>query len=116
MKKILIIDDEEDIRGILTEFCNFLGYYSKSCADGKEALEILQNEDFDIIISDIRMEDIDGDKFVREVKKRNKNIPIIICSGYIDDKTKEKFLKLGINDYLEKPFKLKNFKEILEKY
>jgi len=114
-KKVLVIDDEEDIRNIIGEFCEIIGLEKEICANGKEGLEIFKNENFDLIITDIKMPDMDGYEFVKKIREMNNSIPIVICSGFIDEKTKDKFREIGINYYLEKPFKLNEIKELVER-
>ncbi len=114
-KKILVIDDEEDIRDIICEFCELNGYECVKASNGKEAIEIFNKEKFDIVFSDIKMPDIDGYEFVKKIKEVNKKIPIVIISGFIDDRTKNKFNEIGIDFYLEKPFKLSDIDNLIQK-
>ncbi len=113
MKKVLIIDDEEDIREILAEFCEILGVVPIIATNGNEALQLFEREDVNLIISDIKMPDMDGFEFVNKIREKNKNIPIAICSGFIDEKNKKRIFQCGANYYLEKPFKLEQIKEII---
>jgi len=115
MKRILIIDDEPDIREILAEFCEMFGYNTITASNGEEGLKHFENNDIDLIICDLKMPDIDGFEFVKKVREKDKKIPVAICSGFIDDKTKDEIFSIGANFYLEKPFKMKDLKFIFEK-
>ncbi len=114
-KKVLIIDDEEDIRNIIGEFCEMIGVDKRICSNGKEGIEMFKKENFDLVISDIKMPDMDGYEFVKKIRELDNSIPVVICSGFIDEKTKDKFKEIGINYYLEKPFKLKDIKDLIDK-
>ena len=115
MKKVLIVDDEEDIREVLAEFCELLGAVSITASSGLEGFQIFQKEKFDLIITDLKMPDMDGFKFVDKIRKEDKNVPIVIVSGFIDEENKNKIFRKGANFYLEKPFKIKDLKEIFNK-
>lgn len=115
MKKVLIVDDEEDIREVLAEFCEILGAVPFIAENGEEGLNIFKKEKLDLIISDLKMPDMDGFEFVEKIRKLDKNIPIAIISGYIDEIHKNKIVEKGANFYIEKPFKIKDLKEIFDK-
>ena len=115
MKRVLIIDDEPDIREVLKEFCRILGFEAVIADSGEKGLKLFRKDDFNLIISDLKMPDINGFEFVKKVREKDKNIPIVICSGFIDDKNKEEILNCGADFYLEKPFKMKELKKIFEK-
>lgn len=95
MGKILIVDDEKEICEILAENLEELGHFVMTAHSGRMALEVLNNHDFDLIISDIRMKDGDGLFLMEEISKRNiTNLPLFIfVTGYID----KDLLKLHTN-------------------
>ena len=87
---ILVVDDEPLVRRSLSEFLTLEGYTVSSAASGKEALELLKNYTADIIITDIKMPEIDGIQLLRRIKKENADIPVILITGYgsIEDAVK----------------------------
>jgi DNA-binding response OmpR family regulator len=104
-KKILVIDDERTIRVLLE---NFLKDYDVTpLNDGMEGLSWLQEGNMpDLIVADIQMPNLDGYEFVKQVRSSGyfKDIPLIMLSGIESSAEKVKFLKLGANDYIVKPF------------
>lgn len=103
MNKILVVDDEEGIRKIIRKYGEFEGYHITEAGDGLEAVRLCRNEDFDIIILDIMMPELDGFSTCKEIKKY-KNIPVIMLSARGEEYDKIHGFELGIDDYVVKPF------------
>jgi Response regulators consisting of a CheY-like receiver domain and a winged-helix DNA-binding domain len=103
MRKILIVDDEVKIREVIKEYAQISGYQTKEASDGLEAVEHIKNEDFDIVIMDIMMPNLDGYSACRQIKKI-KDIPIIMLSARQEEYDKLFGFELGIDDYVVKPF------------
>ena len=103
MKKILVVDDEEKIRAIIRKYGEFEGYHITEAKDGMEAVELCKEEDFDVIILDVMMPELDGFSTCREIKKY-KNIPVIMLSARGEEYDKIHGFELGIDDYVVKPF------------
>ena len=101
---IIVIDDEEDVRESLKQLFSLEGFKVYAMADAKEALRFISAKFQGVIISDIRMPEMDGLTFLKEVKKLNKLLPVILITGHGDIKLAVKSLKLGATDFLEKPF------------
>ena len=77
MSKLLIVDDEINIRELIKKYASFEGYDVYEALDGIEAIEKCKNEDFDIVVMDVMMPELDGFSAVKEIRK-NKNIPLDI--------------------------------------
>ena len=77
MYKLLVVDDEEKIRRLISKYAVFDGYDVTEAPDGMTAVELFKNKDFDLVILDIMMPDIDGFTVCRELKK-TKNTPVIM--------------------------------------
>lgn len=103
MKKILIVDDEANIREVIREYSEFKGFNVTEAVDGMDAVEKVKNNDFDIIILDIMMPRLDGFSACKEIKKI-KQIPIIMLSARGEEYDKLFGFELGIDDYVVKPF------------
>jgi len=101
--KVLIIDDEELIRGVIKEYCLNENYQVLEAENGLEALDILKKEKVDAIVLDIMMPKMDGYTFFKEMKE-NYQIPTIVVSARSDEYDKLHGFELGIDDYLTKPF------------
>ncbi|MCH5142429.1 MAG: response regulator transcription factor [Clostridiales bacterium] len=103
MMKVLIVDDEEMIRGVLREYVEFEGGEAFEAADGMQAVKLCREENFDIIIMDIMMPKLDGFSAVKEIKKI-KNIPVIMLSARGEEYDKLFGFEMGVDDYVTKPF------------
>ncbi|MCM1227729.1 MAG: response regulator transcription factor [Clostridium sp.] len=103
MSKILVVDDEINIRRVVREYAEFEGYDVSEAANGMEAVELVKNEDFDIIVMDVMMPKLDGFSTCKEIKK-HKSIPVIMLSARGEEYDKLFGFELGIDDYVVKPF------------
>ncbi len=103
MYNILVVDDEVRIRSIIKKYAEFEGHTVTEAADGMEAVRLTRASEFDIIIMDIMMPELDGFSACREIRK-NSNIPIIMLSARGEEYDKINGFELGIDDYVVKPF------------
>lgn len=101
--KVLIVDDEEMIRGVLKEYVEFEGGTAYEAADGMQAVRLCKDNDFDIILMDVMMPKLDGFSAVKEIKKI-KNIPVIMLSARGEEYDKLFGFEIGVDDYVTKPF------------
>ena len=101
--KILIVDDEEMIRGVLREYVEFEGNEAVEAADGMEAVKLCRDNDYDLILMDVMMPHLDGFSAVKEIKKI-KDIPVIMLSARGEEYDKLFAFELGVDDYVTKPF------------
>ncbi|MCX8092696.1 MAG: response regulator [Candidatus Goldbacteria bacterium] len=110
-RSILIVDDEYTIREALKMFFENKGYNVKLAIDGREALDVIEKEDCDLIISDIRMNRLDGIGMIKRIQEYSKKIPVIIITAYPELSTTLDAIKYGVVDYIIKPFELKELEE-----
>ncbi|WP_426452989.1 response regulator transcription factor [Paenibacillus sp. S-38] len=103
MKTILIIDDEKEIRELLTIYLKNLGYTTLEAANGAEAMEMFEREAVDLVIADIMMPEMDGYQLLKTMRSTS-NIPFLFVSAKSDDMDKIYGLQLGADDYVGKPF------------
>lgn len=104
MIKILFLEDEKMIREVLTEYMTLTGYEVVGCEDGEEAINLIEMEDFDIAILDIRVPKKNGLevlKYIRDVKKSD--IGVIMLTAYEDEATQVEAFNLFADDYITKP-------------
>ena len=104
-KNILVIDDEENLRHMLRVVLEKAGYKVSSAADGREALSLTDQTPFDLILCDLRMPQMDGLTFLKEVSAREIESPVIMMSAYGTIDTAVEAMKSGAADYISKPFK-----------
>ena len=103
MYKLLIVDDEEKIRKLISKYAVFEGYDVTEAEDGFAATEMLRHKDFDLIILDIMLPDIDGYSVCRELRK-TKNTPVIMLSARGEEYDRLHGFEVGVDDYVVKPF------------
>lgn len=103
MARILIVDDEPDIHQLIRRYAQHEGHETTEASDGEEAVRLCRDHDFDMIIMDIMMPDMDGFTACREIKKL-KDIPVLMLSARGEEYDKLFGFELGIDDYMVKPF------------
>lgn len=103
MYKILVVDDEENIREVLKEYAEFEGHEVDEACDGMQAIEMARNTDYDIIIMDVMMPRLDGYSACKEIRK-TKQTPVLMLSARGEEYDKLFGFELGIDDYVVKPF------------
>lgn len=116
--KILIVDDEANIREVVKEYCELSGYEAFEAQDGVEAIEKVKETQFDCVILDVMMPTLDGFSACKEIKKIQ-DVPVIMLSARSEEYDKLYAFGLGIDDYVVKPFSPKELmariKVILER-
>jgi two-component system response regulator AtoC len=105
LRSILIVDDEEPIRQVLTEVLSGHGYVVRAAADGEEALRELAARDYDAIVTDVRMPRMDGLSLVRAAQQVAPDATVIVMSAYGSHDLAIEAMKAGAYDYLGKPFR-----------
>ena len=103
MARLLITDDEEEIREVVKEYGEINGYQVDEAADGMQALDLIRKTAYDCVILDVMMPKLDGFSACREIKKIQ-DVPIIILSARQEEYDKLFGFELGVDDYVVKPF------------
>ena len=106
MYRILVVDDDRSIREGIREFAEYQGYQVEVAANGAEALRLCREREFDLIIMDIMMPEMDGYQAYREIRKI-RDIPALMLSARNQEYDKLQGFELGIDDYVVKPFSIK---------
>ena len=115
-KKVLIVDDEEEILAFMSRFLKRLDIEGVVVVSGEEALEKYKQENFDCIFLDVHLTGISGVEVLRQIKEMNADAKVIIITGSISSDNKDSLLAMGALDYLQKPIDLADFKEKILKY
>jgi len=113
--KILVIDDDPSIRNMLAIVLKKSGFQVTCTESGKTSLEKLKKESFDLIISDIKMPDIDGIELLKKIKTISPEIPVIMITAFASANDAVEAMKLGAEDYVTKPFSLDELKIIIDR-
>lgn len=103
MYHLLVVDDEEQIRNLIKKYAAFEGYQVTEASDGMEAVEICRKQDFDLIIMDVMMPELDGFSACREIRKTS-NTPVLMLSARGEEYDRIHGFEIGVDDYVVKPF------------
>ncbi|MFT4148166.1 MAG: response regulator transcription factor [Micrococcaceae bacterium] len=106
-KKVLIVDDEEYIRDLLDTGLDFVGYETCLAASGQEAIDLVYQEHPDLILLDVTMHEVDGLDVMEYLRHRGVETPVIFITARDSSQDAIKGLNLGADDYITKPFSLK---------
>ena len=109
-EKILVVDDEKNVRVLFERILAKEGYEVECAASGSEAIHKLANNSFDLVVTDLKMDGIDGLDLIRKGKKTNQAIPFILISGYGTAQTAVSAAQEGADVYLMKPIDMKDLK------
>ena len=102
MINILVVEDDVKLNQIVCTYLDDNGYKSNGCLNPVEAYDLMYNNIYDLIISDIMMPKVDGDEFAQSVREINRIIPILFMTARDDIASKKKGVRLGIDDYMVK--------------
>ena len=103
MDRILVVDDEARIRSMIRKYAEFEGYEVVEAGDGMEAVNLCRRQEFDIVIMDIMMPELDGFSACREIRKTS-SVPIIMLSARSEEYDRINGFEIGVDDYVVKPF------------
>jgi len=115
LRKILVIDDEQNIRKMLTRVLSPEGFIVKEANNGLEALKRLQEENYSLVLLDLKMPGLNGIETLKEIRENDLNLPVIMMSAYGSIPEAVEAMKLGALDYLIKPFDIEELKIIINR-
>jgi len=115
MSSILIVDDEQSYRQLLSLVFESAGHTLRTAMNGREALQLLQLEPADVIISDVKMPDMDGIEMLRSVRETLPDVGVILMTAFASVETAREAFKLGADDFIQKPFDVEELKLIVKK-
>lgn len=113
--KILIIDDEVNIRLLLKEIFNLVDYETKEASNGQMGLELLDQEAFDLVILDQRMPVMNGEITLAKIREKF-DIPVIMISAFQTKAEVDQLIELGANEVVMKPFDIQELLKIVKNY
>jgi putative two-component system response regulator len=111
--RVLIVDDEADIRALLIRYLDDCGYECIAAGDAKEAFEQMNSQSLDLAITDISMPGKNGISLLHEIKNLDDSIPVVMMTGNDDPQSVMDALKMGADDYILKPFDLHNIASVI---
>ncbi|UCF63398.1 MAG: sigma-54-dependent Fis family transcriptional regulator [bacterium] len=113
--RVMVVDDEENIREVLSNYLESMNYEVDAAEDGQEALNKYQKGDFDLIISDLLMPNIDGLELLKRIREIDKDVLFLMITGYPSIETAVDAIKKGAYDYITKPFHMEDVKLRIER-
>jgi len=111
MKKILVADDEANIRLLFDELLSNEGYQVTAVGSGREALRKMIKDKYDLLITDIKMPDINGLELLERIRELGQGLPVIICTSFKHLQDDYTVATAGVFDYLTKPVNLEELKK-----
>jgi len=111
--KILVVEDDPDIRAILTRFLGRRGYQVKAAENGVEAFEMLGDEPVDLVLSDVRMPRMNGLELLRAVRERDPDIQLVLMTAFSTVRDAVEAIQAGAADYVEKPIDFRRLERVV---
>src|SRR5918998_6596073 len=115
MANLLIVDDEQGMRQLLTHVFGRAGHAVRAAENGARALELLRQEPADLIVSDVKMPDMNGIELLRKVREFLPDVAVVMMTAFATVETAREAFKLGADDFIQKPFDVDELKVIAEK-
>ncbi|MCK9408816.1 MAG: response regulator [Bacteroidota bacterium] len=112
---ILVVDDEDALRNVLSSELQGEGYSVVSAADGDEAISILEQKSFHLVLLDIKMPRVDGFEVLKFIKEKRPDAKVIMLTGFADLKNAIESKKLGAEDFVSKPYDLVDLLTTIER-
>jgi len=112
--KVLIVDDEPELREVVRQVLEAQRLNVTIAENGKQALQILEQEKFDVILSDVQMPEMDGMQFLESMCLKGNQTPLVFYSGFYEKDMLRKSMQLGAFDFLEKPIGAKKLLQVID--
>ncbi len=116
-ERILFVDDEADLVEVAKGLLETLGYRVEAATSSREALDIFRNaaDRFDLVVTDMTMPDMSGDKLAREMMEIRPDVPVILYTGYSERISEKDAKSLGIREFIMKPFEMQDIARVIRK-
>ena len=113
--RILVVDDDKDLADMLVEYLIKLGYDATAAYGGREGLDRIEQEDFQLVILDLQMPEMDGMEVLQVIKSRDSRVVVLMITGYGTIETAVAAIKAGAYDFIQKPVDLKTLDVIVSR-
>lgn len=114
-QRLLVVDDEENVRVTTAAILEQEGYDVATASDGSEALEMAARDHYDLVLTDLRMDDMDGSTLLHELQVRHPSVVTIVLTGYASIESSIDALRQGVYDYLVKPCMVEDLKRTVRR-
>ncbi len=113
--RILVIDDDKELADMLVDYLTRLGYETVAASSGREGLEIHENSDLALVLLDLNMPGMSGLQVLEKIKEQNKQITVVMITGFGTIESAVAAIKAGAYDFITKPFELKNLEVVVDR-
>lgn len=113
-RSVLVVDDEENLLVLLERILSREGFAVRTAGNAYQALDLVDNNDFDLAILDIKMFPVDGVALLSEIKKRSPTTHVVMVTAYPTIDTRNECLKIGASTYLTKPLDIQELKSVVQ--
>ena len=113
-RKVLIVDDNPNMSSLLSEMLEVFDCASARAGDGPEAIEKIEQDHYDLVITDMRMPKMSGLELLQKIKEKRPDMPVVVISGYALDEEGNDILSGQADGFLSKPFKMSDIEQLLE--
>jgi DNA-binding NtrC family response regulator len=114
-KRILIVDDNPHMCNLLVDILEIFNYQGIKAKDGEEALGFLKKDDYQMVITDLRMPNLGGMDLLKTIKDENPSMPVVVITAFGKSDTQQDVMAAKADGYLAKPFKVNEIEELLTK-
>jgi excisionase family DNA binding protein len=114
--RILVVDDEQLIIGLFKETFEVGGYQLTTALSSLEALEIIKQKQFDLIFLDLLMPELDGGQLLKYIRETDKDVPVVIVTGYPDSEVMKRAMEYGPFSVIKKPFKIDEILSVVRSF
>ncbi len=114
-KRILFIDDDREMRQLVSDFFVSEGYSTSVAESGPDALKQISEFDFDVVVTDLRMPDMDGMVLLKEIRAKDPSLPVILITAFGSIETAVEAMKEGASNFVPKPFKMQTLKAVIDR-
>jgi CheY-like chemotaxis protein len=115
-KKVLVVEDNPNMSGLLADMLEVFEVESVSASDGVEALQLVNDQEFGMVITDLRMPKMTGTELLLAVKEKYPKMPVVLISGYTIDSADDETVTTRADGFLSKPFKMNELQEVLNSF
>jgi len=115
-QQILIVDDNPNMSSLLAEMLEIFEFNSKRAGNGQEALDILNKDNFSMVITDLRMPEMSGSELLKNIKKKYPDLPVLVISGYNLAEEEDTLMATLADGFINMPFKMVDIESILQKF
>ncbi len=114
--KILIVDDNPNMASLLSEMLEVLNLQSTVSTDGEMALKFLENDEYAVVVTDLKMPKMSGTQLLKAIKQKHPDLPVVVISGYSVGSVESKLVEGLADGFINKPFRMVDIEAALERY